>query len=71
MTDGDKGRRGRMGGVPRGISIKAEKFQKTMEPPYDSDDIITAYESGFMDAIRHASFLFDRMKELMESPFIF
>lgn len=42
------GRRGRMGMVPRWISEKAEEYQKQMEPPYDSDDIISAYESGAM-----------------------
>lgn len=34
--------------VPRWISEKAEEYQRQMEPPYDSDDIISAYESGAM-----------------------
>ena len=42
------GRRGRMGGVPREYSEKAEAYQKKLKPPYDSDDIITAYEQGMM-----------------------
>lgn len=42
------GRRGRQGMVPRWISEKAEEYQRQMEPPYDSDDIISAYESGAM-----------------------
>lgn len=42
------GRRGRQGGVPMWISEKAEEYQRQMEPPYDSDDIISAYESGAM-----------------------
>jgi len=43
------GRRGRQGMVPRWISEKAEEYQKQMDPPYDSDDIISAYESGAME----------------------
>lgn len=43
------GRRGRQGMVPRWISEKAEEYQRQMEPPYDSDDIISAYESGAME----------------------
>lgn len=42
------GRRGRQGMVPGWISEKAEEYQRQMEPPYDSDDIISAYESGAM-----------------------
>jgi hypothetical protein len=42
------GRRGRMGGVPRTYSKKAEEYQRKLKPPYDSDDIITAYEQGMM-----------------------
>lgn len=42
------GRRGRMGGVPREYSEKAEEYQRSLKPPYDSDDIITAYEQGMM-----------------------
>lgn len=34
--------------VPRWISEKAEEYQRQMEPPYDADDIISAYESGAM-----------------------
>ena len=43
------GRRGRLGGVPTDITERAEAFQKKMEPPYDKDDIISAYEMGAMD----------------------
>ena len=43
------GRRGRQGMVPGWISEKAEEYQRQMEPPYDADDIISAYESGMMD----------------------
>ena len=43
------GRRGRMGGVPQEFSEKAEEYQKTLKPPYDADDIISAYESGMME----------------------
>ena len=43
------GRRGRMGGVPREFSEKAEEYQKGIKPPYDADDIISAYESGMME----------------------
>ncbi len=43
------GRRGRQGMVPRWISEKAEEYQRQMEPPYDSGDIISAYESGAME----------------------
>ncbi len=42
------GRRGRMGCVPPEYSEKAEEYQKKLKPPYDSDDIITAYEQGMM-----------------------
>ena len=42
------GRRGRMGCVPRAYSKKAEEYQRKLKPPYDSDDIITAYEQGMM-----------------------
>jgi hypothetical protein len=42
------GRRGRQGGVPMWISEKAEAYQKKIEPPYDADDIISAYECGMM-----------------------
>lgn len=42
------GRRGRMGGVPQEFSEKAEEYQKGIKPPYDADDIISAYESGMM-----------------------
>ena len=42
------GRRGRMGCVPREYSEKAEEYQRKLKPPYDSDDIITAYEQGMM-----------------------
>lgn len=43
------GRRGRMGGVPQEFSEKAEEYQKGIKPPYDADDIISAYESGMME----------------------
>ena len=42
------GRRGRMGCVPQEYSEKAEEYQKKLKAPYDSDDIITAYEQGMM-----------------------
>lgn len=49
----DKGRRGRLGGVPEYISRLAEEFQREMEPPYDSDDIITSFECGYLKAIKN------------------
>ena len=45
---GDKGRRGRLGGVPKHVSRLAENYQSNIMPPYDADDIISAFESGFM-----------------------
>jgi 5'(3')-deoxyribonucleotidase len=50
-----KGRRGRMGGVPPAISRKAEAYQRRTEPPYDADDIISAYETGCMSAEKKPS----------------
>ncbi len=40
------GRRGRQGGIPADISRKAEEYQTGINPPYDADDIISAYETG-------------------------
>ena len=48
-NEGVKGRRGRQGGIEKDISRKAEEYQTTVEPPYDSDDIISAYESGMTE----------------------
>ena len=45
---GDKGRRGRLGGVPKHVAHLAENYQSHITPPYDADDIISAFESGFM-----------------------
>lgn len=47
------GRRGRQGGIPAGVSKMAEEYQSKLGQPYDydKDDIISAYESGFMAAL--------------------
>ena len=42
------GARGRLGGIPEDVSEKAEKFADKMEPPYDKDDICSAFEKGAM-----------------------
>lgn len=42
------GRRGRQGGIPREVSRIAEEYQRNIQPPYDKDDIISAFENGFM-----------------------
>lgn len=44
-----KGRRGRIGTTPEHIRKKAENFLFKMEPPYDADDICSAYETGAME----------------------
>ena len=44
-----KGRRGRIGSTPEHIRKKAENFLSKMEPPYDADDICSAYETGAME----------------------
>ena len=49
---GDKGRRGRLGGTPEHIRKKAESFLSKMESPYDADDICSAYEMGAMESIK-------------------
>ena len=46
---GGKGRRGRIGITPKHIRKKAENFLSKMEPPYDADDICSAYETGAME----------------------
>lgn len=45
---GDPGRRGRLGGVPFLVSKLAEEYASHLTPPYDIDDIISAFESGFL-----------------------
>jgi hypothetical protein len=40
------GRRGRLGNIPPDITKRAEKYQLETKPPYDADDIISAYETG-------------------------
>lgn len=55
MGIGAEGRRGRLGDVPPSISRKAEAYQKGMKPPYDADDIISAYETGCMNAEKKPS----------------
>ena len=47
-----KGRRGRIGSTPEHIRKKAENFLSKMEPPYDADDICSAYETGAMESIK-------------------
>ena len=49
---GVKGRRGRIGGTPEHIRKKAENFLSKMKPPYDADDICSAYETGAMESIK-------------------
>lgn len=49
---GVKGRRGRIGTTPEFIRKKAESFQALMEPPYDADDICSAYETGAMENVK-------------------
>lgn len=44
------GPRGRQGGIPENISRMAEEYQKSIKPPYDKDDIISAFECGYMKA---------------------
>lgn len=47
-----KGRRGRIGTTPEHIRKKAENFLSKMEPPYDADDICTAYEAGALESAK-------------------
>lgn len=49
-----KGRRGRIGGIPECVRRKAEAFRNKMEPPYDADDICTAYEAGALESAKPA-----------------
>lgn len=49
-----KGRRGRIGDTPEHIRKKAENFLSKMEPPYDADDICSAYETGAMENAKPA-----------------
>lgn len=65
-----KGRRGRQGGVPPGITKRGEAFQKDMEPPYDADDIVSSYETGFMDAMKLTGYLLENLKNQLTSNFI-
>lgn len=46
------GRRGRQGGIPEDISKAANEYQATIEGPYDSDDICSAYEQGCVDTLK-------------------
>lgn len=46
------GPRGRQGGIPVGISRKAEDYQRSLRPPYDADDIISAFESGYIKGLK-------------------
>jgi hypothetical protein len=46
-SEGDPvGRRGRRGDVDRSVTKMAEEYQVGLKPPYDADDIVSAYESG-------------------------
>lgn len=69
MSNGDKGRRGRQGGIPPGITKRGEDFQKGMEPPYDADDIVSSYETGFMDAMKLVDYLLGNLKRQLEQNF--
>ena len=59
MGAGAQGRRGRDGNVRPDIARRAEAFRETMEPPYDRDDIATAYERGFIDCLKYIKNLLD------------
>lgn len=54
VEQGVKGRRGRIGITPEHIRKKAENFLSKMEPPYDADDICSAYETGAMENAKPA-----------------
>ena len=60
---GVKGRRGRIGDTPEPIRKKAEAFLATMEPPYDADDICSAYETGAVENAKPAEW--SETKELV------
>ena len=47
-----KGSRGRQGDIPNWIAQKAEEYQSSLEPPYDADDIMSAFETGYIKAIK-------------------
>lgn len=47
-----KGSRGRQGDIPDWIAKKAEEYQSSLEPPYDADDIISAFETGYIKALK-------------------
>ena len=42
------GRRGRQGGVDVAVTKMAEEYQEGLKPPYDADDIVSAYENGVL-----------------------
>ena len=58
-------RRGRMGGVPQEFSEKAEEYQKALKPPYDADDIISAYESGMMEEEKEVDKAYKRRDDVV------
>ena len=69
-----KGRRGRIGTTPEHIRKKAENFLSKMEPPYDADDICSAYETGAMENANPSwseeddqliGFIFDLLNDLV------
>lgn len=59
------GRRGRMGGVPPEFSEKAEEYQRGLKPPYDADDIISAYESGMMEEAKEVEKAYKRQDDVV------
>ncbi len=40
-----------------------------MEPPYDADDIVSSYETGFMDAMKLVDYLLGNLKRQLEQSF--
>lgn len=42
------GRRGRQGGIDMAVTKMAEEYQEGLKPPYDADDIVSAYENGVL-----------------------
>lgn len=60
-----KGRRGRMGGIPECVRRKAEAFRNIMEPPYDADDICTAYEAGALESAKPAEWSEEDEKKII------
>ena len=60
------GARGRQGGVPEEIFEKANEYVKTVEPPYDKDDICSAYETGSMDQRKDIHWISDRTMKLIQ-----